>query len=64
MVEVHLPPVTVKQFLVENGSVGTKEGYRIKVDWVNRILKSRNMFSWQHSGTAMIALTRFLVNPT
>ena len=50
MVEVHLPPVTVKQFLVENGSVGTKEGYRIKVDWVNRILKSWNMFSWHTAG--------------
>ena len=49
LVEVHLPPVTVKQFLVENGSVGTKEGYRIKVDWVNRILKSGTCF---HGNTA------------
>lgn len=36
----HLPPVTVKQLLVENGAVGTKEGYRVKVGGVNRILKS------------------------
>ena len=35
----HLPPITVKEFLVENGSVGTKEGYRVKVGWVNGILK-------------------------
>ena len=35
----HLPPITVKEFLVENGSVGTKEGYRVKVGWVNGVLK-------------------------
>ena len=40
---LYLPPVTVKQLLVEDCAIGTEKVYRIKVGWVNRILKWYNI---------------------
>ena len=36
---LYLPPVAVKQLLVENRPIGTQKVNRVKVGWVNRILK-------------------------
>ena len=36
---LYLPPVAVKQLLVENCPIGTQKVNRVKVGWVNRILK-------------------------
>ena len=40
---MYLPPVTVKELLVENGPVGAQKVNRVKVGWVNRILKWENV---------------------
>ena len=40
---IYLPPVTVKQLLVEDCAIGTEKVNRIKVGWVNRILKWYNI---------------------
>ena len=40
---MYLPPVTVKQLLVEDCAIGTEKVNRIKVGWVNRILKWYNI---------------------
>ena len=40
---LYLPPVTVKQLLVEDCAIGTEKVNRIKVGWVNRILKWYNI---------------------
>ena len=40
---VYLPPVAVKQLLVEDSAIGTEKVNRIKVGWVNRILKWYNI---------------------
>ena len=40
---MYLPPVTVKELLVEDCAIGTEKVYRIKVGWVYRILKWYNI---------------------
>ena len=40
---IYLPPVTVKQLLVEDCAIGTEKVNRIKVGWVNRVLKWYNI---------------------
>ena len=40
---LYLPPVAVKQLLVENCPIGTQKVNRVKVGWVNRILKWYNI---------------------
>ena len=40
---MYLPPVTVKQLLVEDSAIGTEKVNRIKVGWVNRVLKRYNI---------------------